>query len=86
MNFKHFDRLITKASYDEIKVIGRDVELDGHYAHIIGMTLKDRQAFAEQCGVAFCIKRCHIHSSLVGMTPVYRRIHVTGTRKSIQKV
>jgi len=45
MNFKHFDRLITKASYDEIKVIGRDVELDGHYAHIIGMTLKDRQAF-----------------------------------------
>jgi len=45
MNFKHFDRLITKASYDEIKVIGRDVELDGHYAHIIGMTLKDKQAF-----------------------------------------
>lgn len=32
-------------SYDEVKVIGRDVELDGHYAHIIGMTLKDRQTF-----------------------------------------
>ena len=45
MDFKHFDRLIMEASYDEVKVIGRDVELDGHYAHIIGMTLKDRQAF-----------------------------------------
>lgn len=45
MNFKHFDRLLMEASYDEVKVIGRDVELDGHYAHIIGMTLKDKQAF-----------------------------------------
>jgi len=45
MNFKHFDRLLMAASYDEVKVIGRDVELDGHYAHIIGMTLKDKQAF-----------------------------------------
>ena len=45
MNFKHFDRLLMEASYDEVKVIGRDVELDGHYAHIIGMTLKDKRAF-----------------------------------------
>lgn len=45
MNFKQFDRLLKEASYDDVKVIGRDVELDGHYAHIIGMTLKDRQAF-----------------------------------------
>ena len=45
MNFKHFDRLLMEASYDEVKVIGRDVELDGHYAHIIGMTLKDKHAF-----------------------------------------
>ena len=45
MNFKHFERLLTKASYDEVKVIGRDVKLDGQYAHIVGMTLKDRQAF-----------------------------------------
>ena len=34
-----------EGTYDEVKVIGRDVELDGHYAHIIGMTLKDKQAF-----------------------------------------
>lgn len=45
MNFKHFDRLLMEASYDEVKVIGRDVKLDGHYAHIIGMTLKDKKAF-----------------------------------------
>lgn len=45
MNFKHFDRMLMEASYDEVKVIGKDVELDGHYAHIIGMTLKDKQAF-----------------------------------------
>ncbi len=45
MNFKQFDRLLMEASYDEVKVIGRDVELDGHYAHIIGMTLKEKQAF-----------------------------------------
>ena len=44
MNFEHFDRLLMEASFDEVKVIGRDVELDGHYAHIIGMTLKDKQA------------------------------------------
>lgn len=45
MNFKQFDRLVMEASYDEVKVIGRDVELDDHYAHIIGMTLKEKQAF-----------------------------------------
>ena len=45
MNFEYFDRLLMEASYDEVKVIGRDVELDGHYAHIIGMTLKDKQTF-----------------------------------------
>lgn len=45
MNFKHFDRLIMETSFDGVKVIGRDVELDGHYVHIIGMTLKDKQAF-----------------------------------------
>jgi len=45
MDFKYFDRILKKASYDEVKVIGRDVKLDGHYAHIIGMTLKDKQAF-----------------------------------------
>lgn len=45
MNFRHLDRMIKAASYDEIKIIGKDVELDGHLAHIIGMTLKDKKAF-----------------------------------------
>lgn len=45
MDFKHFDRMIKQSSYDEVKVIGRDVELGGHCAHIIGMTLKDKHAF-----------------------------------------
>lgn len=44
MNFEHFDRMLMEASYDEVKIIGKDVELDGHCAHIIGMTLKDKQA------------------------------------------
>lgn len=45
MNFKKFDRLLMEAAYDEVKIIGRDVMLDGHYAHIIGMILKDKRAF-----------------------------------------
>lgn len=45
MNFKQLDRLLTETSYDEVKIIGKDVTLDGHYAHIIGMTRKDKQAF-----------------------------------------
>lgn len=45
MNFKHLDRLIMASFYDEIKVIGRDVNPDGHYAHIIGLTLKEKHAF-----------------------------------------
>lgn len=45
MNFKHFDKLLRKATYDEVKIIGKDVVLDGHYGHIIGMTLKDKQVF-----------------------------------------
>lgn len=43
MNFKQFDRLLAKASYDEVQIIGKDVTLDGHFAHIIGMTRKDKQ-------------------------------------------
>lgn len=45
MNFEYFDRLLMESSYDEIRVIGKDIELDGYCAHIIGMTLKDKQAF-----------------------------------------
>lgn len=45
MNFKQLDRLLTETLYDEVKIIGKDVTLDGHYAHIIGMTRKGKQAF-----------------------------------------
>lgn len=45
MNFKYFDRLLTEAAYDDIKVIGKDAELDGNSVHIIGMTLKDEKAY-----------------------------------------
>ncbi len=43
MNFKHFDRLLARASYDEVQIIGKDVTLDGQCAHIIGMTRKGKQ-------------------------------------------
>lgn len=54
MNFKHFDRLFTEASYDEVKVIGRDAQLDGHFVHIIGMTLKNKKAFVYALELAKC--------------------------------
>lgn len=44
MNFEHFESLFAQNTFDEVKVIGRDVELEGHYGHVIGMTLKDRKA------------------------------------------
>lgn len=45
MNFNYFNNLLEEASYDEVKIIGRDVTVDGRCVHIIGMTLKNRQAF-----------------------------------------
>lgn len=43
MNFEYFQRLINQADYDEIKVIGRDIEKDEQQYHIMGMTLKDKK-------------------------------------------
>lgn len=43
MNFEYFQRLINQADYDEIKVIGRDIEKDEKQYHIMGMTLKDKK-------------------------------------------
>ena len=45
MNFEHFNRLLMETSYDEVKVIGKDVELDDRYGHIVGMTRKDKRVF-----------------------------------------
>lgn len=45
MNFEYFDRLLLETACDEVKVIGRDVVLEGHCVHIIGMTRKGKQAF-----------------------------------------
>lgn len=44
MNFKYFQRLISNTEFDEIKVIGKDVKKDEQNYHIIGMTLKDKNA------------------------------------------
>ena len=44
MNFEYFQMLINQAEYDEIKVIGKDIEKDEQQYHIIGMTLKDKKA------------------------------------------
>ncbi len=44
MNYAYFDLLYTKSMYDEIKVIGKDVERDGVFYHVMGMTLKDKKA------------------------------------------
>lgn len=44
MNYAYFDLLYTKAMYDEIKVVGKDVEWDGVFYHVMGMTLKDKKA------------------------------------------
>ena len=44
MNFEYFQMLINQAEYDEIKVIGKDVEKDGQTYHVLGMSLKDKKA------------------------------------------
>ncbi len=44
MNYAYFDLLFTKSKYDEIKVIGKEVERDGVFYHVMGMTLKDKKA------------------------------------------
>ena len=41
MNFEKFERLFRENSYDEIRIIGKDIEIDGQFIYIIGMTLKD---------------------------------------------
>lgn len=40
MNFEIFNHYYNEAHYDEIKVIGREVQKEGKPYHIIGMTLK----------------------------------------------
>lgn len=44
MNFEIFNHYYNEAHYDEIKVIGKEVQKEGKPYHIIGMTLKDRKA------------------------------------------
>lgn len=44
MNFEYFQGLISNAEFDEIKVIGKDIKKDNQWYHIIGMTLKDKNA------------------------------------------
>lgn len=43
MNFEYFQELNSNTKFDEIKVIGRDVNKDNRWYHIIGMTWKDKK-------------------------------------------
>lgn len=44
MNFDFFSALYTNAEFDEIKVIGKEIEKEGRLYHIVGMTLKEKNA------------------------------------------
>lgn len=43
MNFELFNHFYQESQYDEIKVIGKEVQKEGKPYHIIGMTLKERK-------------------------------------------
>ncbi len=43
MDFRFFQKLFEHSTFDEIKVIGKDIIKEGHPGHIIGMTRKDKQ-------------------------------------------
>lgn len=44
MNFSLFNALYTRTEFDEIKVIGKDVEKNGRSYYLLGMTLKEKKA------------------------------------------
>lgn len=44
MNFKRFQRLYARTDFDEVKVIGKDVEKNGQSYYLLGMTLKEKKA------------------------------------------
>ena len=44
MNFEFFNVLCANAEYDEVRVIGKDVEKEGRFYYILGMTLKEKKA------------------------------------------
>ncbi len=44
MNFKRFQTIVQENDYDEVKVIGMDVEIDGAFMHIIAMTKSQKDS------------------------------------------
>lgn len=44
MNFEFFQELHANTDFDEVKVIGKDVEKEGRPYYILGMTLKEKKA------------------------------------------
>lgn len=58
MNFQHFNYLYKEAQYDEIKVIGKDVQKEGKFYHVIGMTLKEKKAhlYVMELAESYCEK------------------------------
>ena len=61
MDFRFFQKLFEHATFDEIKVIGKDILIEEHSGHIIGMTRKDKQVrlyILEQCESVEDIESC----------------------------
>ena len=44
MNYQYFQHLFQQSQYDEIKIIGKDLNKKNQWYHILGMTLKNKQA------------------------------------------
>ena len=65
MDFRFFQKLFEHATFDEIKVIGKDFLIEGHSGHIIGMTRKDKQVrlyILEQCESLEDMEPCVEHT------------------------
>ncbi len=43
MDLRFFQKLYEHSIFDEVKAIGKDIVIEGHHGHILGMTRKDKQ-------------------------------------------
>lgn len=49
MDFRFFQKLFEHAAFDEVKEIGKDIVIEGHSGHIVGMTRKEKQVRHRGC-------------------------------------
>ena len=56
MNFEFFDLLYANAQFDEIKVIGKEIQKEEQFYHIIGMTRKEKEAVLYVLELANCLE------------------------------